>query len=541
MLMHSRLNRFGLLILLALLLVLLVFRLTSDLAAAQGPVTPAHVDPYWQAAYWDNINLSGVPILERAESTLEHNWDTASPDARVPADYFSARWLRYIDVAPGVYRFTATSDDGIRVFVDDQLIIDQWTIHAEQTSTGDIQLAEAHHLLRVEYFEYDGLAVAKLRWQSIPEVTSGAWRGEYYDNRALEGAPAFIRYDDEIDFTWSGSPRNGEIDGDNFSVRWTHRPYFAEGSYRFRITVDDGARLYVNHHLLIDKWFDQSSTSYMGEIYLPSGNIPIDLAYYEHEGVARIRLTWERIDADHPSWDGEWRGEYFNNESLAGNPVLVRFDRRIKFDWGSGSPASSVDRNHFSVRWTRSIDFDGGYYRFTTETDDGVRLYIDGELVIDQWRDMARTEYSAKRNLNCGYHTIRMEYFEGIGDAYARLTWEFVDEEEREKTTPVGNIITCVPPQPANCAWVKVYRLDPSGSWIDISESGFASWAASGYLKIDGLLVDINTYGEAGHPYRVEQWVDGQRIYSIGNFQASEPTFLVRPYVDNYTPWQCQP
>jgi hypothetical protein len=134
-----------------------------------------------------------------------------------------------------------------------------------------------------------------------------------------------------------------------------------------------------------------------------------------------------------------------------------------------------------------------------------------------------------------------MEYFEGIGDASAQLTWERVDEEEGEEITPVGNIITCVPRQPTNSAWIKVYRLDPNGNWIDISECGFASWAASGYLKIDGLLVDINAYGQAGHPYRVEQWVDGQRIYSTGNFQAGEPMFLVRPYVDNYTPWQCQP
>src|SRR5690606_26665522 len=123
--------------------------------------SPAHSDPNWQAAYWDNINLSGTPILEREESTLEHNWDTAAPDARVPADHFSARWLRHIDLTAEVYRFTATSDDGIRVFVDDQIIIDQWTIHAEQTFTADIQLVEGHHLLRVEYFEYEGVALAK--------------------------------------------------------------------------------------------------------------------------------------------------------------------------------------------------------------------------------------------------------------------------------------------------------------------------------------------------------------------------------------------
>jgi hypothetical protein len=112
--------------------------------------------------------------------------------------------------------------------------------------------------------------------------------------------------------------------------------------------------------------------------------------------------------------------------------------------------------------------------------------------------------------LAAGHHWVRVEYFENEGVALVKLTWRPVSQEG-------------------------------SGGWIDLSPVGFASWAASGYLKIDGLSVDINTFGDAGQPYRVEQWVDGQLVYSTGNFQAGEPTFLVRPYVDNYTPWQCSP
>jgi hypothetical protein len=296
--------------------------------------------------------------------------------------------------------------------------------------------------------------------------------------------------------------------------------------------------LYVNHHLLIDEWFDQAATSYSGEIYLPGGNVPIEFDFYEHVGTARARLTWEA--AGSPVEEGKWRGEYYDNESLSGNPALVRLDRRIDFDWDEAAPGPGIGSDHFSVRWTRSVNFDEGRYRFTTETDDGVRLYVDGVLVIDQWREMGLTEYSASRDLSDGNHTLRMEYFEARGAAFAKLSWERVDEEG-ERSAPVGNIVTCVPPQPSHCAWIKVYRYDPSGGWIDLSPVGFASWAASGYLKIDGLSVDIKTFGNAGQPYRVEQWVDGQLVYSTGNFQAGEPTFLVRPYVDNYTPWQCSP
>ena len=134
-----------------------------------------------------------------------------------------------------------------------------------------------------------------------------------------------------------------------------------------------------------------------------------------------------------------------------------------------------------------------------------------------------------------------MEYFEASGDAFARLTWKRVADEEEEKPTPVGNIVTCVPPQPTHCAWLKVYRLDSNGTWLDLSGRGFISTAVTGYLKIDGLPVDVNTYGDAGQPYRVEQWIDGSLVHSIGNTQAGEHEFRVRPFADNYTPWSCSP
>jgi hypothetical protein len=63
----------------------------------------------------------------------------------------------------------------------------------------------------------------------------------------------------------------------------------------------------------------------------------------------------------------------------------------------------------------------------------------------------------------------------------------------------------------------------------------------TGYLKIDGLFVDVAVYGESGHPYRVEQWEDGRLVQSIGNFPVGEPVFLVRRNADTYTPWQCPP
>jgi hypothetical protein len=107
----------------AICLVGLIFLLMlSSTVQAQEPA-PQHSDPFWEASYWNNTTLSSSPVLQRREPDLDHNWGTGSPDLAVRVDGFSARWTRYLDLAPGIYRFTATSDDGIRVIVDGSPII----------------------------------------------------------------------------------------------------------------------------------------------------------------------------------------------------------------------------------------------------------------------------------------------------------------------------------------------------------------------------------------------------------------------------------
>jgi hypothetical protein len=134
--------------------------------------------------------------------------------------------------------------------------------------------------------------VAKVSWEPVSTPSRG-WRGEYYANRWLNHPPVLIRDDTSLGFNWSdGSPANG-LPADNFSVRWTRTFHFEPGSYRFITTTDDGVRLWVNGHLLIDQWHDQALTPHNGTIYL-SGDVPIKMEYYEHGGLASAWLTWVR-------------------------------------------------------------------------------------------------------------------------------------------------------------------------------------------------------------------------------------------------------
>lgn len=279
------------------------------------PEAPLHTDPLWEVSYWNNRTLSGTPVVQTAEANLDWNWGQGGP-ANVPADNFSARWTKYIDVSAGSYRFTATADDGMRVYVDSGLIINAWSDHPAQTYTADVNLSSGHHLITVEYYENTGDAVAKLTLAATP-TTYPDWQGEYFNNRTLSGSPVFTRNDSSINFNWAqGGPGNG-LANDDFSIRWTRTTNFQAGNYTFTTTGDDGVRLWVNDHLLIDKWFDQPATNYAGTIYL-NGATTLKMEYFEHGGEAVAKLQWTAGGVTPPPTPPPTGGTVIVNETDAG-------------------------------------------------------------------------------------------------------------------------------------------------------------------------------------------------------------------------------
>lgn len=121
-----------------------------------------------------------------------------------------------------------------------------------------------------------------------------------------------------------------------------------------------------------------------------------------------------------------WRGEYYNNPNLTGQPVLVRDDPVLDFNWISASPGPNIPADNFSVRWTRPFEFtEEGDYRFWADVDDGVKLYLDGWLIIDEWNTNPYVLHSGSfADIKPGVHTLIVEYFEAAGDAHIKVWFE---------------------------------------------------------------------------------------------------------------------
>ena len=265
--------------------------------------------------------------------------------------------------------------------------------------------------------------------------TSALWRGAYYANADLSDEPLFVRNDAGINFHWGLRSPDTRLNTDHFSVRWTRTVNFRGGLYRFTMTADDGTRVWVDDELVIDQWQVQPESTYTVEITLTSGNHPITIEYFDDTGNATAQFSFVRLGAASvtptptatPSSSvptDAWRGEYFGNIDLSGTPLLTRVDPYIGFEWGLGSPDSGVPQDYFSVRWMRKATFDKGSYAFCAMADDGVRLYVDGVRLVDEWHPSNGLSYCVTTDLAKGTHEVKVEYYEDGAQALIYVWWE---------------------------------------------------------------------------------------------------------------------
>jgi len=118
------------------------------------------------------------------------------------------------------------------------------------------------------------------------------------------------------------------------------------------------------------------------------------------------------------------RGDYFDELNFSGARIR-RVDSVVGFDWGEGSPDPAMGVDSFSVRWAGQVQprFSESY-TFYTVSDDGIRLWVNNQLIIDRWIDQAPTEWSGVISLQAGaLYDIRVEYYENGGGATAQLFW----------------------------------------------------------------------------------------------------------------------
>ena len=342
--------------------------------------------------------------------------------------------------------------------------------------------------------------VALLLVFAAPAHAASNWDASYWNNTSLSGTPALLRSESNTpSYNWgAGSPAPGVIQPDHFSARWSSNQNLGTGRYRFSVKSDDGARLWVNGHLIIDEWQDATNIAYTAEYDVTTnGAVPIVLEYYENIGDAQIHLAWEWIG--NVASTGPTKAEYFNNMNLEGTPALIRYENEIYYWWGTGSPAPGIINNdHFSARYSRSMNLNAGRYRFTMAADDGMRMWVDGRLVFDEWNDSNATPFVMEMDLTSGVHSFVVSYYENVGNAGIAVMGEKVGTSgsgggSSGVTATVDTSYLNLRSGPGT--QYEVIAVLPRGTvveltgnqvdyWVEvITPTGQVGWVSNGYLE----------------------------------------------------------
>ncbi len=219
--------------------------------------------------------------------------------------------------------------------------------------------------------------------------------------------------------------------------------------------------------------------------------------------------------------DGLWVS-YFDNRHLSGTSVTSRVDPKVDFDWGLGAPAGMTNSDEFSVRWTGELQAQfTETYSFHVESDDGVRIWLNEQLIINDWLDSPTNELSATVNLTAGQkYLLRVEFYENHFYAGVRLKWS-------SPSTPKQII-------PQSQLYSVPTDADQNGMadlW-EIAHFGATGVNPSGDADFDGLsnFTEYRRYSDPNDPLDrgvPNEWKHGNIGSAMGDANYSNGVFTV--------------
>nr|WP_252863414.1 PA14 domain-containing protein [Paenibacillus riograndensis] len=363
-----------------------------------------------QGEYFKNMTLSGTPVLVRNDAVVNFNWRQAAPVSSLGVDSFSIRWTGLIKPSYSeTYTISTTSDDGIRVWIDGTAVINSWTKQSGTERTGNITLKAGQlYDIKVEYYENAGDANIRLMWQSPSQTKATVPASALYVNPSAAGSSKTSL---AVEPTPVATPTSTPA----------ATPVATPAPTPVATPVATPAPTPVATPV---------ATPAATPVATPA---PTPVVTPAATPVPTPAPTPEPTPAPEPASapaaapaDNGLQAEYFSNMQLSGAPAVVRADAVLDFNWRLGSPDAAIPTDFFSVRWSGKIKpLYSETYQIYTTSDDGVRVWVNGTLVIDSWMKQSGTERTGSISLQAGQlYDIKVEYYENQGDAKARLMWE---------------------------------------------------------------------------------------------------------------------
>jgi hypothetical protein len=287
----------------------------TSLDCPAGSVCGLKAEYFQMPSYEGRAFNASSLALTRIDPQVSFDWGTAGPDPTLPGVAFMVRWTGFLRIPFGgagvdTYRFTLRGDDGVRLWVDEQLVIENWTDHQLTENSGDIELTAGTRVpIKLEYYQHQGVASIVLDWSppgqapslippaalSPPAEVNGL-AATYYTGQAFD-VETVNRLDQDVAFSWALDSPDPLVPTDRFSARWIGTIEARTSDvYTFFTKVseqNEGVRLSINDIRIIDAWVAPFPLESAGSIALEAAQrYPITLEYFETIGAASIELSW---------------------------------------------------------------------------------------------------------------------------------------------------------------------------------------------------------------------------------------------------------
>lgn len=538
------------------------FDLGSQVVDIPPPVTttvtpPAPLpEPKVSYSYYEG-NWNTLPAFDSLQPVKTGKLDNFSLAPAEQNNLFAFRFDSRISVdVAGAYTFYTASDDGSRLYVNDQLVVDNDGLHPKTEKNGVVTLASGEHDVRVEYFEKTGGDTLEVLWSgpginkaeipdsafvTLPAAANGAasapvdkmkfevFNGAFTTLIQLDGlTPDATGVTDAFDLSVATGVNL-------YGVRYSGKLQIdSADTYTFKLASDDGAQLLIDGNVVIDNDGQHPVIEKTGTVTLTAGLHDIVVEYFQSGGGADLQVQWASAGGASsglapatipasllyspnataadvatspvtgaatantytvaPVWDYDLYYGIFtqlpNFSTLT--PVVTSVTSTLDL---SVSPVTSK----YAVRFRGTVEVaEAGNYTFYTSSDDGSRIMVNGQLVVDNDGRHAYIEKQGQVTLNAGVHDVELTYFQGYsgrgflpswsGPGFAKTALVPGDSAAATGTTPA-----IVPP--GATAQLKYDYFE--GDWSNLPDFGTLQPLQSGVINNFLLSVSgtVNKYG----------------------------------------------
>ena len=435
------------------------------------PLPPAVIEPRVSYSYYEG-NWNSLPLFDALQPVKTGSLDNYSLAPREQDNFYAFRFDSRISVATaGAYTFYTSSDDGSRLYVNNQLVVDNDGLHPKIEKNGVITLASGEHDVRVEYFEKNGGDALEVQW-SGPGIDKEIIPATAFVEPAVVLNPVtnvpidklkFELFDGVFtsltEFDGLVADVTGATDAFELSVasgfnlygfRYTGKLQVdTADTYTFKLASDDGAKLVINGSEVVNIDGQHPVIEKTGVVALTPGLHDIVVEYFQSGGGAELQLEWAATGqvsaaipasvlyssdatvadvsptsvnvgyAVAPVWDYDlYYGLWTNLPDFTSlTPVVTSVTSALDL---SVSPVTS----NFAIRFKGTIEVAvAGEYTFFSSSDDGSRVTVNNQLVVDNDGQHPLIEKQGLVTLAAGVHDIEIAFFQGFGGQGFTPSW----------------------------------------------------------------------------------------------------------------------